>query len=194
MSAGGDTRERILRATLRIIGEQGVGRVTNRAVAAEAGVSLGSLTYHFATQSDLLRDALLLFVSEEAQRLEAFAAQIAGADVTLEEVAAGMQQIVQQARPHEQIAQIELYLEASRDPDLRDAAARSFAAYDHVTRVTLEALGVPDPEPLIPALLALVDGFELRRLALDVPADPADRSLVDALAALVRVGLEATTG
>ena len=41
-----------------------------------------------------------------------------------------MQQIVQQARPHEQIAQIELYLEAARDPALHDAAARSFAAYD----------------------------------------------------------------
>jgi AcrR family transcriptional regulator len=188
VSAPGDTRERILRATLRIIGEQGIGRVTNRAVAAAAEVSLGSLTYHFSTQSDLLRDALLLFVNEEAERLEAFAATIEGADLTLEEVATGMQQIVQQARPHEQIAQIELYLEAAREPALHEAAARSFAAYDHVTRVTLLALGVPDPEPLVPALLALVDGFELRRRALDVPADPA---LADALAALVRVGLEA---
>jgi AcrR family transcriptional regulator len=190
VTAAGDTRERILRATLRLIGEQGIGRVTNRAVAAQAGVSLGSLTYHFATQGDLLRDALLLFVGEEAARLEAFAATIEGADLTLEEVAAGMQQIVRQSRPHEQIAQIELYLEAARDPALQDAATRSFAAYDHVTRVTLQALGVPDPEPLIPALLALVDGFELRRRAVGVPADEA---LVDALAALVRVGLETGT-
>ena len=191
MSAGGDTRERILRATLQLIGEQGIGRVTNRAVAAQAGVALGSLTYHFATQSDLLRDALLLFVGEEAERLEAFAATIDGADLTLEEVAAGVQRIVQEARPHEQIAQVELYLEAARDPALRDAAARSFAAYDHVTRVTLRALGVPDPEPLVTALLALVDGFELRRRALGDTPDPA---LGDALVALVRVALETPAG
>jgi AcrR family transcriptional regulator len=191
MSAGADTRERILRATLRLIGEQGIGRVSNRAVAAEAGVALGSLTYHFPTHTDLLREALLLFVVEEAERLERFAQQIEGTDLTLEEVAAGMQQIVRQARRHEQIAQMELYLAASRDPALHEAAARSFAAYDHVTRVTLEALGVPDPEPLVPALLALVDGFELRRLALDVPADEA---LVKGLAALVRSAVEPRTG
>jgi hypothetical protein len=47
----------------------------------------------------------------------------------------------------------------------------------------LEALGVADPEALVPAVIALVDGFELRRLSLDVPADTV---LVDALAALVR--------
>jgi hypothetical protein len=96
-----------------------------------------------------------------------------------------MQQIVQEASPHEQIAQFELYLGAARDPGLREAAARSIAAYDHVTRTTLAALGVADPEPLVPALLALVDGFELRRLALDVPPDPA---LAGALAAIVRGG------
>ncbi len=42
-----DTRERILHATLRTIAEQGVGAVSNRRVAAAAGVALGSLTYHF---------------------------------------------------------------------------------------------------------------------------------------------------
>jgi hypothetical protein len=37
----------------------------------------------------------------------------------------------------------------------------------------------------VPATIALVDGFELRRLALEVPAGPV---LADALAALVRAG------
>ncbi|WCB96182.1 hypothetical protein DSM104299_04938 [Baekduia alba] len=178
-------RERILGATLTLIGEQGIGGVTNRAVAAAAGVSLGSLTYHFPSQPDLLREALLLFVSREVQRLEGLAEGLEGTTPELEAVAAAVQAVVQSASRNEQLAQMELYLHASRDPELRAVAARAYAAYDHAARTVLVALGIPDPEPLVPALIALVDGFELRRLALDVPADPA---LVDALAALVRAG------
>ena len=35
-STAQDTRERILRTTLRLIGEHGIGGVSNRAIAAEA--------------------------------------------------------------------------------------------------------------------------------------------------------------
>jgi DNA-binding transcriptional regulator YbjK len=176
-------RERILHATLDLIGAEGVGGVTNRAVATAAGVSLGSLTYHFPAQGDLLREALLLFVTREAQRLEGLAEGLEGATPELDEIAAAVQAVVQTAGRNEQLAQIELYLHASRDPELREVAGRAYAAYDHAALTVLVALGVPDPAPLVPALIALVDGFELRRLALDVPPDPA---LADALAALVR--------
>jgi DNA-binding transcriptional regulator YbjK len=181
-------RERILHATLELIGEQGVGGVTNRAVASRAGVSLGSLTYHFSSQTDLLREALLLFVGREAERLEALAEGLDGVTPELEEVAAAVQQVVQGADRREVLAQMELYLQASRDPALREVAARAYAAYDDAARTVLVALGVPDPEPLVPAVIALVDGFELRRLALDAPADPADPALVDGLTSLVRAG------
>jgi DNA-binding transcriptional regulator YbjK len=178
-------RERILHATLDLIGAHGIGGVTNRAVAGAAGVSLGSLTYHFPAQSDLLREALLLFVTREAERLEGLADGLEATTPELGEVAAAVQAVVRNASRHEQLAQLELYLHASRDPELREVAARAYAAYDHAARTMLVALGVPDPDPLVPAVIALVDGFELRRLALDVPEDAA---LVDALAALVRAG------
>jgi DNA-binding transcriptional regulator YbjK len=183
--APASARERILAATLELIGEQGLGGVTNRAVAAQAGVSLGSLTYHFSSQTELLRESLLRFVVGEAERLEDLSSELEGADLSLDEVAVSVQRIVQAAHRHELLAQMELYLQASRDPVLREIAARAFAAYDHAALVLLTALGVPDPAPLVPAVIALIDGFELRRLALDVPPDPA---LVDALVALVRAG------
>jgi DNA-binding transcriptional regulator YbjK len=178
-------RERILQATLQLIGEQGIGAVTNRAVAERAGVSPGSLTYHFASQTELLRESLLRFVTLEAQRLEALADGLEGTTADLGEVAAAVQAVVQNADRREQLAQMELYLQAARDPELRDVADRAFAAYDGAARAVLTALGVADPEPLVAATIALVDGFELRRLALEVPADPA---LVEALSALVRAG------
>jgi AcrR family transcriptional regulator len=178
-----DARERILAATLALIGEHGLGGVTNRAVAREAGVSPGSLSYHFPEQTALLREALLVFVTREAERLEHVADAMEGTTPDLETVAAGVQAVVQSADRGEQLAQMELYLQAARDPELRDVAARAYAAYDHAAGVVLSALGVPDPEPLIPALIALVDGYELRRMALGAPADPA---LTHALAAMVR--------
>jgi DNA-binding transcriptional regulator YbjK len=184
-TATAPARERILQATLQLIGEHGLGAVTNRAVAQRAGVSPGSLSYHFPSQTELLRESLLRFVTLEAERLGALADGLEGATADLDEVAAAVQAVVQNADRHEQLAQMELYLQAARDPELRDVADRAFAAYDAAARAVLTALGVADPEPLVPATIALVDGFELRRLALDVPADPA---LVEALAALVRVG------
>ncbi|CAG7600215.1 TetR/AcrR family transcriptional regulator [Leucobacter soli] len=47
-------RQRIIDATARIIGREGIGAVTFRAVASEAGVPLGSTTYYFTDKDDLL--------------------------------------------------------------------------------------------------------------------------------------------
>jgi len=189
-AAGRGARDRVLDATLELIGEQGVGGVTNRAVAARAGVSPGSLSYHFPSQTELLREALMRFVVAETERLAA----LAGATAELDPLAAAVQAIVEGADRRAVLAQTELYLQACRDPSLQAVAAQAYAAYDEAARRVLEGLGVADPEPLVPALIALVDGFELRRLALgDVGEgeDGADGagarpSLVSGLAALVR--------
>lgn len=53
-----DRRNRIARAAIAVIAERGIDALTHRAVAAEAGVPLGSTTYHFATLDDLLVVAL----------------------------------------------------------------------------------------------------------------------------------------
>lgn len=54
-----DTRERILAAAAAIIAEDGItARLTVRAVAARAGVSIGSMRYHFPTQQEL-RDQVM---------------------------------------------------------------------------------------------------------------------------------------
>ncbi len=53
-----DTRERILRAAAEMIGEDPTAHLSVRAVAARAGVSTGSLRFHFPTQREL-QDAVL---------------------------------------------------------------------------------------------------------------------------------------
>lgn len=162
-----NTRERILRATLELIGKEGIAAVSNRRLAVMAGVSLGSLTYHFPSQDSLLRESLMLYVGEEVVRLEAIAADLRARRPrpSPEEVAAEVQQIAAEStdRP-EQVAELELHLWASRDPALQDASRRCFAAYEGVAAAALEAFGVPDASRHARAVVALMTGMGLQRL------------------------------
>jgi TetR/AcrR family transcriptional regulator, regulator of biofilm formation and stress response len=185
MTAGAEgTRERILRAALRVIGEHGVAGVTNRQIAREAGVSLGSITYHFETQHELLRESMLLFVREETERLTAIAARHRDGTVSLEAAAALVEQVAEStAFGREELAPLELYLHAGRDPYLREAAAACFAAYDAIAVTVLSGLGVPDPHRLAGPVVALIAGLQLRRLA---TGGTGETGIAEALTRLVR--------
>jgi DNA-binding transcriptional regulator YbjK len=160
-----DTRERILRATVELIGREGVSAVTNRRVAGAAGVALGSLTYHFPSQVDLLRESLLLFVGEEVARQEAIAADLRSRRPSIEQVAAEVERIAQESGDRiQQLAEIELHLQAARDPELQEASRRCFEAYEGVAAAALETLDVPDPGRHARTIVALMYGMGLRRL------------------------------
>lgn len=159
-------RERILRATLQLIGERGVGAVSNREIGLAAGVSLGSITYHFATQAELLRESLLLYAREQTAYRELIAARLGSQPLDLQEVAAEVERVVAGASDiMQQVAELELHLHAARDPAIREASAQCFAANDAIAVAALQALGVAEPERHAPAVVALMMGLALRRLA-----------------------------
>jgi AcrR family transcriptional regulator len=159
-------RDRILRATLRLIGEQGIGAVTNRAVASAAGVSLGSLTYHFPSQPDLLRESLHRFVDEDTGRIAAHVDRLSVAGIDADQAAEEVEKaVVAFAHGPEQVANLELHLQAARDPAVRDAVSRSVAAYDRLAAAVLTALGIPDAERHAPTVVALLYGLAMRRVS-----------------------------
>lgn len=149
-----------------MIAADGIGAVTNRRVAGEAGVALGSLTYHFPSQTGLLRDSLLRYVEEEVARLGAIAERLRREDPTPEKVAAAVEQLIaeDQQRIVGEVAELELHLEASRDPELQAASARCFAAYEDFATAVLEVLDVPEPARHARTVVALLVGLALRRL------------------------------
>jgi DNA-binding transcriptional regulator YbjK len=156
----------MLRATLKLIADGGVAAVTNRRVAAVAGVSLGSLTYHFTSQAQLLRESLLLHVEEETKRRQRIARELAEQKLGVVEVAEAVQRLV--AVPSEipqQIAELELHLQAARDPELREASRRCFEAHEQIASAALSALAIPEAERHAPAVVALMTGLAVRRLA-----------------------------
>jgi AcrR family transcriptional regulator len=167
------TRDSILRATLKVVGEVGVGGLTNRRIVAAAGVSLGTLTYHFPSQTELLREAMLLFAEEETVKLTAIVDAHRADDLNLEQGAAVVEQVIKQLPfGTDELAPHELYLQAARDPALREASSRCFAAYDDLAIAILRALGVTEPERLAGHVVALIAGLQLRRFStgVDVPA------------------------
>ncbi|MFF7187966.1 TetR/AcrR family transcriptional regulator [Streptomyces sp. NPDC008222] len=177
------TRQRIITAVLQIIGEDGIAALTNRRIAKEAGVSLGSVTYHFETQHELLRESLLHFVREEARHFTELADQCQTESLGIEDAAALAGQVAcGAALDSAHLAPFELYLRAGRDERLREAAATAFTAYDRLATRILTALGVPDAERRAATTVAVVMGLQLRRLATGSPAD----DLVDALLLLAR--------
>ncbi|MFE2750639.1 TetR/AcrR family transcriptional regulator [Actinosynnema sp. NPDC059335] len=181
-----ETRQRIIGAVLRIIGDDGVAGVTNRRIAQEAGVSLGSVTYHFATQQDLLRESLRHFVTEETKRFGELATRNNTRCANLDEVVEVVGQVAEATgTDSERIAPYELYLHAGRDPELRAAAAECFAAYDRLAATVLASVGVPDADRLAGAVVGMVMGLKLRALATGDDSD----DLLNGLLALAKGAL-----
>jgi DNA-binding transcriptional regulator YbjK len=71
-------RDAIVAATVRIAAREGVAAVTHRRVAAEAGVSLSSTTWHFATKGEILEAALRWTARHEVARIGEIAERLGG--------------------------------------------------------------------------------------------------------------------
>jgi DNA-binding transcriptional regulator YbjK len=167
-------RVQALHATLELIRSRGVGAVTMRAVAAESGVPIGSLTYYFADKEEMLANALELWVEEETAKATSLAQSIEDEGITAEEATARFAEFLTSYDP-EQIAQFDLYLYAARTPELR--------GYDEAVTEILRAGGIADPERAAPLLLAIADGLGMRRVA----APDGSPDLAKSLLAAVRM-------
>lgn len=170
---GGDTdrRRRILEATLVVLGRDGPGALTHRAVAAEADVPLAATTYYFASKDELLREALELLVALEAERLAEQRDRL-GAALADPEVAARAIADVLAAQAAIAV-KFELYLAAARVPALRDDARRYIGTFVELATHLTGDRGAAE------LLVASIDGLVLHALATDGRVDP------DALAARV---------
>jgi TetR/AcrR family transcriptional regulator, regulator of cefoperazone and chloramphenicol sensitivity len=56
-----DTKEKIIQATLEIIGNDGIYKVTIRKIAELSGVNVASLNYHFGSKETLIQETMKYF-------------------------------------------------------------------------------------------------------------------------------------
>jgi AcrR family transcriptional regulator len=121
------TRQRLLDAALERLAAGGPGAVTHRAVAEQAGVSLGAATYYFASKYDLLEEVYRLHLTRIRERVEALGGVIAAQDgeavpADRERLIAGLARYLEQGVREDRsgsLATFELALERARDPVLR---------------------------------------------------------------------------
>lgn len=161
-------RKRILEATVRIIGREGPGAVTHRAVAAEAGVPLAATTYYFDSKEALFNEALTMSVWSDFAELEALARSMAQSPASVETFAqfiAGFLAAQLRRRRTTIVAQYELVLEAARHSSMRAAARTSTDTYVRLCEVMLEKIGSTDPVGDAHLLVALMDGLLLDQLS-----------------------------
>jgi DNA-binding transcriptional regulator YbjK len=168
-------REQILEATLRVIGRSGREAVTHRAVAEEAGVPLGSTTYYFDSRDDLLGQALEHVARKETDRHIQLGHDLRKARSSRQLADMLLDQLVCEIDDRDAyVAEYELWLEASRRPDLREAATAWCDAVQLAVAGAMEKLGSTDPAADASLVVAAIDGLGERVLAReDDPAEAA---------------------
>lgn len=172
-AASARLREAIVTATVRIVARDGVGAVTHRRVAQEAGVSLSSTTWHFASKGEILEAALAWTARREVERMEAMAERIAAGsagefdpDAWGRELAAW---VVAQSAGEERTVTIALYrlqLETLGRPGAIGVHRDWGAALEAVGERVLGPAGSATPGADTRLVIAALDGLRLGVLSL----------------------------
>lgn len=169
----------MLDAALHLIAQRGLHALTMREIAQHAGMSLGSTSYHFTDRDQLLEAALQRFADEEIERCELAVEAWKSQESTPEQLSALLvdELAVSFGRPGSAVPQMELYVEASRNPVLAAAAQRCITAYETMLAAALELVGVESEQAAKRAarMLIYADGVAMHSAASGAPsAFPAD--------------------
>jgi TetR/AcrR family transcriptional regulator, regulator of biofilm formation and stress response len=142
--------------------------VTHRAVAERAGVPLASTTYWFESKEELLQETLLLAAREEVARLERLVLELAPSDIDVAGWARAVASVLAadvEADPVRHVAFVELVLEGTRRPWLREEIERWDRAHLNLAELGLRAAGSPDPPGDAQLVVAAITGLLLGQIA-----------------------------
>jgi len=160
-----DRKERILDAALRVIGRSGREAVTHRAVAEEAGVPLGSTTYYFDSRDDLLGQALEHVAHKEIERHVELGRELRNATSPRRLADLLLDQLIFEIEDRDAyVAEYEIWLEASRRPELRETATAWCDAVQLSVAGAMENLGSTNPAADASIVVAAIDGLGERVL------------------------------
>lgn len=183
-----DRRQQVIDAARRVLTREGVGALSMRAVAREAGTLLSNVSYVFPAKEGMLR-------AVQAQILEDFTRDYnLVVDSSLPVAASvdrGLRQLwhdIEDFGFGRQVVQYELTAHALRTDGMRDFAQWQYEQFSAiVARWCNQLLALPDvdsslhAQPLARLIVATMDGMLLQFLA-----DPDGASTADVLDLLIR--------
>ncbi|NJQ15730.1 TetR family transcriptional regulator [Streptomyces bohaiensis] len=169
MSAA-ERRRELVEATVRLMVREGVPAVTTRAVVAEAGMTLGTFHYCFASKRELLREVTAVLVDREARASLAAVEPGAGVRATVAGALEAFLTVVRE-RPLEQQALLELTQYALRTGGEEDLAVLQYDTYRRaaarVVSSVARSCGIvwTVPEPLVArTVVGMLDGLTVALL------------------------------
>ncbi|HEB90447.1 MAG TPA: TetR/AcrR family transcriptional regulator [Deltaproteobacteria bacterium] len=165
---GVQRRRTLLEAVLKIVAVEGVGAVTHRAVAAEAGASLRATTYYFSTKEDMIREAFRFFSEQSLEQIDAISRHYRDREVGPEDAVEMLFKTIEKEWDNPNTswaAEFELILAVAREP----AFAPEYHAFQKRLDVGLQEMmrRIGSPRPVVHAriVLAFLRGFELEQLS-----------------------------
>lgn len=188
-----DRRRALAAAALRVLERDGIARTTARAIVAEAGMSLASLHYAFASRDDVLRAAVALVVADERRALEGVLdvnAQARGPAALEALVRDGIACYLDtiDEHPGREHGMLELSLHAARSSATVDLAHDQYRRYRALARAMLTAAAeatsmrfTSDVDDLAVMVVAVCDGLTIARIVDGAAAPTALDRLVAAL-------------
>ncbi len=162
-------RERpVMEATLRIIGRKGIDGVTHRAVAAEAGMSLGAVTHHFQTRDVLVEAALRFALTREVGRLRALSLSLQNKAFEVEtwiDALVDWYSMELKTQPETHIACYEAFMAAARSERHRAIVVEWFETWRQSAELALRAAGSSEPRRHAELFVSALIGIVLQQLA-----------------------------
>lgn len=188
-ASGKARRERLQRAVLELVREQGVAGVTHRSVARKAGVPLASTTYYFETKLDMLRSAFDAFTREAIERLDRSLPAYPSATINVRRAVDLIESVLieeldEAGRPW--VVELELLLAVARDPSLSGWYSDYQAKLDAALQRLMSDLGSRNARQDARILLAFTRGYELESLSNQSEARDWRRRLRRDLGRLIR--------
>ncbi|MFS0729147.1 TetR family transcriptional regulator C-terminal domain-containing protein [Curtobacterium sp. 1P10AnD] len=169
----GERRRIVSDAAARVLARNGLGALSVRGVAAEAGLPPSTVRYVFPTQASVRTHALETVFDATARRVDAVPDTLSDRERA--------RRILLELLPldEERLVELDVYLAlgnaALTDPELRPALDRVVSDMQEWTERIVHLVGVPDAERAYEArrLHALIDGLAMHvsRLA---PGESAD--------------------
>ena len=167
---GEDRQAAIADAAIHLVATRGLRGLTHRAVDAEAGLPPGSTSYYLRTRSALLTACVNRMLTRDltAQPTPGAAGPApdrAATDADPVDLLVGMVVDLVRDRPDDLVARYELSLEASRQPELREAIVQGGRQLREGLAGMLAAIGIADAEAAAWPAAAMMDGLMYDRVA-----------------------------
>jgi len=155
----------LLRAVPKTVAKLGFRGLTYRALADEAGVTYGLISYHFGTREALIEDAAKLAVDEAI-----VGSILVPESGEIDDFASGLTTLLRED-PSGQAFQFDLVTESMRNKKLHPPVVKLYTQYIGAVEDALKEFGIDDDPYLARVIFAALDGLTLQQFIFEDEAE-----------------------